>query len=70
MIVRYLDHMGSDLEVVNDARVSFGKESEWDYPMDGAEMVDDPIFGRIETTRYRRDLKPADARDDLRAESR
>tara|TARA_R110002153_G_scaffold130473_1_gene279358 strand:+ start:1848 stop:2543 length:696 start_codon:yes stop_codon:yes gene_type:complete len=25
----YIDHMGSDLSVVNAARVSFGKESEW-----------------------------------------
>ena len=25
----YLDHMGSDLSVVNAARVSFGKKSEW-----------------------------------------
>ena len=27
--VRYIDHMGSDLSVVNAARVSFGKKSEW-----------------------------------------
>ena len=27
----YLDHMGSDLMVVNAARTSFGKESTWDY---------------------------------------
>lgn len=27
----YIDHMGSDLSVVNAARVSFGKESEWDF---------------------------------------
>ena len=27
----YIDHMGSDLSVVNAARVSFGKESEWEY---------------------------------------
>jgi thymidylate synthase (FAD) len=26
----YIDHMGSDLSVVNAARVSFGKKSEWD----------------------------------------
>ena len=25
----YIDHMGSDLSVVNAARVSFGKKSEW-----------------------------------------
>lgn len=27
--VKYLDHLGSDLEVVNAARVSFDKESNW-----------------------------------------
>jgi len=27
----YKGHMGNDLTVVNAARVSFGKESEWDY---------------------------------------
>ena len=27
--VTYVDHMGSDLSVVNAARVSFGKKSEW-----------------------------------------
>lgn len=27
----YVSHMGSDLTVVNSARVSFDKESEWDY---------------------------------------
>jgi thymidylate synthase (FAD) len=29
--VRYIDHMGSDLTVVNSARVSFNKESSWEY---------------------------------------
>lgn len=29
MKVTYKDHMGTDLSVVNAARVSFGKESEW-----------------------------------------
>lgn len=28
--VEYVDHMGSDLSVVNAARVSFAKKSEWD----------------------------------------
>ena len=31
MQVDYVDHMGSDLSVVNAARVSFHKESDWDY---------------------------------------
>jgi thymidylate synthase (FAD) len=32
--VRYLDHMGSDLSVVNAARTSFGKETETFMPRD------------------------------------
>jgi thymidylate synthase (FAD) len=31
----YIDHMGSDLSVVNAARVSFGRVSEWEYGTDG-----------------------------------
>ena len=31
MKVTYLDHMGSDLTVVNAARVSFNKRSDWEY---------------------------------------
>ena len=27
----YIDHMGNDLSVVNAARVSFGKQSNWTY---------------------------------------
>lgn len=27
----YIDHMGDDLGIVNDARVSFGKQSEYEY---------------------------------------
>lgn len=29
--VTYIDHMGSDLSVVNAARVSFGKKSDWEW---------------------------------------
>ena len=29
--VNYVDHMGSDLSVVNAARVSFGKKSDWQH---------------------------------------
>ena len=32
--VTYIDHMGSDLSVVNAARVSFGKKSEWEFECD------------------------------------
>lgn len=37
--VQYLDHMGTDLTVVNAARGSFGKESDWvyAYPPEDAE---------------------------------
>jgi len=31
MIVDLIDHMGSDLTVVNAARVSFNKQSDWNY---------------------------------------
>lgn len=31
MRVDYIDHMGSDLTVVNSARVSFSKTSDWEY---------------------------------------
>lgn len=31
MKVEYVDHLGDDLTVVNAARVSFDKESEWEY---------------------------------------
>jgi thymidylate synthase (FAD) len=29
--VDYIDHMGTDLSVVNAARVSFNKDSDWEY---------------------------------------
>lgn len=34
MSVELVDYMGSDLSVVNAARVSFAKESEWEYEYD------------------------------------
>ncbi len=33
--VEYVDHMGDDLTVVNAARVSFNKQSEWEYDEQG-----------------------------------
>ena len=46
MEVKLIDHMGSDLTVVNAARVSFAKTSEWDIvpdagPVEGYLKVDD-----------------------------
>ena len=34
MKATYIDRMGTDLSVVNAARVSFGKKSEWDHRLD------------------------------------
>ena len=48
MKAQYVDHMGSDLSVVNAARVSFDKTSEWDW-------IDDDLGGYPV-------LKDADAR--------
>lgn len=42
--VDYVDHMGTDLTVVNAARVSFDKESAWVF---GEE--EDPTFGPVRT---------------------
>ena len=39
MKVELIDHMGSDLSVVDAARVSFAKKSRWDW-------IDDSIGGR------------------------
>ncbi len=39
MEVTYIDHMGDDLSVVNDARVSFAKMSEWDVDYDCDEFI-------------------------------
>lgn len=47
--VEYLDHLGTDLTVVNAARTSFGKESDWETNADGT------YAGPVNR------LKPADA---------
>jgi len=36
----YIDHMGTDLSIVNAARVSFGKKSEWDWDYKELRMGD------------------------------
>ena len=46
----YIDHMGSDLSVVNAARVSFGKKSEYIYS-----GVD--TNGPLERALHQRDVK-------------
>lgn len=37
--VTYIDHMGSDLSVVNAARVSFGKKSQWEGRVGGFSVL-------------------------------
>ena len=48
MLVTYIDHMGTDLSVVNAAKVSFGKRSEWENgPRKFIELRgDDPLVGQ------------------------
>lgn len=55
---QYMDHMGSDLSVVNAARASFGKESTWDYGPPTEHL------GYNNEVHYRQEkiLKPADAK--------
>jgi thymidylate synthase (FAD) len=43
--VKYIDHMGTDLSVVNAARTSFDKASEWDWHEDA--KLSDPETGYI-----------------------
>ena len=53
MKVTYLDHMGSDLTVVNAARVSFGKASKW-----GKSELLDVMNGEL----WSHTLKPEDSK--------
>lgn len=38
MLVTYINHMGDDLQIVNAAKVSFGKRSEWEVDYDCTEF--------------------------------
>lgn len=55
--VEYLDHMGSDLMVVNAARTSFGKESTWDYGPPTEHLG----YNNEVSYRQKKVLNPADA---------
>jgi thymidylate synthase (FAD) len=46
--VQYMDHMGTDLSIVNAARVSFDKESEWEFP------THEEVLGSLTQTGNRR----------------
>lgn len=52
--VSYIQHCGSDLAVVNSARVSFAKESDWDY---------NEVNGEDEQGAYTEDIKVLKASD-------
>lgn len=43
----YVDHMGSDLSVVNAARVSFGKKSEWEWEECGVKALGNESYQRL-----------------------
>jgi len=45
----YIDHMGSDLSVVNAARVSFGKKSEWDVDYDNGMFTGENVLSDRDT---------------------
>lgn len=49
MEAKYIDHMGDDLRVANAARVSFDKESNWEYLDDDGQ----PIIGIQDWEEYR-----------------
>ena len=46
MKATYIDHMGTDLSVVNAAKVSFGKRSEWENDQDDDSWVS-PFIGEV-----------------------
>jgi thymidylate synthase (FAD) len=58
----YVDHMGSDLSVVNAARVSFGKKSEWEVDYDlvpcGLEKLSDRDANLIRYLAKHKHLSP------------
>lgn len=67
MKVTYKEHMGSDLEVVNAARVSFSGESEWGYKTSDGRIVPNDNYtkadleGRGKHGKWcERNLKPKD----------
>lgn len=57
MQVDYVDHMGDDLRVVNAARVSFHKESDWDYVDQGGQLYPEGIYEKKLDTADQRLIK-------------
>jgi len=59
--VELIDHMGSDLSVVNAARVSFSKESQWENYDDSYELAENK-FGYVLNEGFVGKLSDADAK--------
>lgn len=57
----YIDHMGDDLLVVNAARTSFGKESEWVWDGIDRPLTDLPVGEVYNGAGHKQVLKPEDA---------
>lgn len=57
----YIDHFGSDLMVVNAARTSFGKESEWVWDGIDRPLTDLPVGEVYNGAGHKQILKPEDA---------
>lgn len=57
----YIDHMGSDLSVVNAARTSFGKESEWIWDGIDRPLTNLPVGEVYNGAGHKQILKPEDA---------
>ena len=51
--VKLMDKMGTDLTVVNAARVSFAKESEWETIPEGGEIEGLLSYGAVSYTHLR-----------------
>lgn len=65
IMVDLIDHMGSDLSVVNAARVSFDKESEWHWKTPGGALVPNSEvedFSRLEPCGYIKCLSERDTK--------
>ena len=58
--VALVDNMGDDLTVVNAARVSFDKESEWDYDEEGMSRVSGTNW---QSNRLRQEFKRLSGKD-------
>lgn len=61
IFAQYIDHMGSDLMVVNAARASFGKESEWVWDGIDRPLTNLPVGEVYNGAGHKQVLKPEDA---------